>query len=140
MPAKNIENYDLLKDVHPKVRYVVERASRYMPCRVLEGKRTVERQQKLIYAGQSKIKNASKAPHVLGHAVDLAPLTKHGQFDGWGNDPKELAMFYSLQAILRVVATDMGYKPRVGSDWDMDWSFKDQSFDDLVHFELIINP
>ena len=135
---QRIQKYRLLKDVHPKVRYVVEQASDHIKCRILEGKRTVERQQELIDTGQSKIKDASKAPHVLGHAVDLVPLTNHGKFDGWGNDPKELAMFYSLQAILRVVATNMGYKPRVGSDWDMDWSFKDQGFDDLVHFELIL--
>lgn len=35
------------------------------------------------------------------------------------------------------VATMMGVKIRWGGDWDLDTDLKDNTFDDLPHFELI---
>jgi hypothetical protein len=39
--------------------------------------------------------------------------------------------------MLRGIAHEMGVKIRWGGDWDSDGEIKDNSFDDLVHVELI---
>lgn len=129
-----------LKGVHEDLQLLIKKASRIIPVRILEGVRPIAKQQHLIDTGRSKIKVAKLAPHVRRIAVDMVPLTKNLEFQGWGDnkDPKELGAFYSLHAILRVYSKELNIPIRVGSDWDMDWSFKDQTFDDLVHAELVL--
>jgi hypothetical protein len=36
------------------------------------------------------------------------------------------------------MASSMGIKIRWGGDWNGDWKVKDNHFDDLPHFELIV--
>ncbi len=39
--------------------------------------------------------------------------------------------------LVRGIAVSWGVKIRWGGDWDMDGDLKDNSFDDLVHFEIV---
>ena len=140
-----IENKEKLEGVNPELVQLVKETSKVINVRILEGVRSVKRQAELMRKSKSRISNASTAPHVLGNAVDMVPLTKRGLFAGWGQIKtlesidevtKELGLFYSMQAVFRTFAYLLDRKVRVGADWNMDWNFKDQSFDDLVHFEI----
>lgn len=136
-----IKDYHKFKGVHPSLQILTHKVSDVINLKILDGLRTVEQQADLIKRGKSKLTDPKRGPHVLGHAIDVIPLDNENKFYGWGDDGniKELAAFYSLQAIYRAVSVMLKIPIRVGSDWDMDWSFKDQGFDDLVHVELV-NP
>ena len=45
--------------------------------------------------------------------------------------------FFYFAGVVKGVAEEMGIKIRWGGDWDGDNDFDDQTFDDLVHFELV---
>ena len=42
-----------------------------------------------------------------------------------------------MAGMIRGIAHLLNIKVRVGADWDSDGNTKDNSFDDLVHFELL---
>lgn len=50
---------------------------------------------------------------------------------------KELHRFYHFAGIIIGIGQTRGIKIRWGGDWDSDHTFNDQTFDDLVHFELV---
>ena len=90
----------------------------------LGGKRTQEEQLKLVATGKSKTMNSK---HLEGLAIDLAPYPID-----WNNTKR----FYYFAGIVMAVAREMDLKIRWGGDWDRDDNLDDQSFNDLVHFEL----
>jgi peptidoglycan L-alanyl-D-glutamate endopeptidase CwlK len=109
---------------------------------ILEGQRTTERQQKLYAAGRTKIDGVlKKSKHQISPqnpksiAVDTAP---------WPVDWADLKRFYFYIGYVNGIADQlyktgvMKHKIRCGADWDGDRSFKDQTFHDLPHIELII--
>jgi len=103
-------------------------------CTILEGRRDEATQNEYFRTGKSKLKwpkskHNCNAP-ILSRAVDVAP------YKG-GIDWKDLKSFYHFAGIVMGVAAQMGIKLRWGGDWDGDNSFKDQSFHDLPHFELM---
>ena len=97
-------------------------------CSILEGHRSIERQAELFASGRSKVK-LGKHNAYPSLAVDVAPYPV---------DWMDRERFISFGAFLKGVAHEKGIKIRWGADWDSDWDFKDQHFDDLVHFELVI--
>ena len=48
----------------------------------------------------------------------------------------EMCIRDSFAGYVQGVAEQLGIKIRWGGDWDSDFDFKDQTFNDLVHFEL----
>jgi len=62
-------------------------------------------------------------------AVDVAPIPVN-----W----KDREKFIYLAGIVMGLAETMGLNIRWGGDWDGDGNFKDQSFNDLAHFELVL--
>lgn len=61
-------------------------------------------------------------------AIDVAPLP----LDWNDNRP-----FYYLGGYVKALAKSIGIPIRWGGDWDGDHNFKDQTFNDLVHYELL---
>ena len=109
---------------------------------ILEGARTTERQKKYFKEGKSKLDGVTKlSKHQLtadrpkSIAVDTAP---------WPVDWNDLKRFYYYIGYVNGIADQlfregkMKHRIRCGADWDGDRSFKDQSFHDLPHVELII--
>jgi len=45
--------------------------------------------------------------------------------------------FDHFAGVVRAVAYEMDISIRWGGDWDGDWNLFDQTFNDLVHFEVI---
>lgn len=97
-------------------------------CTILEGHRSIERQAQLYASGKSRVK-LSKHNTDPSLAVDVAPFPVD-----W-NDKER---FISFGSYVKGLAYGMGVKIRWGGDWDGDWDMHDQTFNDLVHFELII--
>lgn len=100
---------------------------------VIEGARTLDRQEELMASGKSSLKDASIGKHViskenpLSRAIDIAPLPLD-----W-NDTKR---FYAFGELVVAKAKELNTPIRWGGDWDGDGDYTDQTFNDLVHFEL----
>jgi peptidoglycan L-alanyl-D-glutamate endopeptidase CwlK len=95
------------------------------------GKRTPEEQKQLFLDGKSKCDGTNKlSKHQSGLAVDIFPYV-----NGKANWDKRYCFF--LAGHIMATAKRLGYKLKWGGDWDMDMDFDDQTFFDLVHFELI---
>lgn len=101
-----------------------------MDFMVLEGYRSIEKQQEMFAKGRSKIDGTTRLGnhnHTPSRAMDLAP---------YPIDWDDRERFYFLGGLILAVGAMTGVRLRWGGDWDSDGTFKDQSFDDLPHFEL----
>lgn len=114
-----------LQGVDAKLVNVLNELIKLMDVTIIEGKRSQERQDELVAQGKSKTKFGK---HVQGKAVDLAPYPID-----WDNRDG----FHYMGGMIRGIAHRLGVKVRWGGDWDSDGDVKDNSFDDLVHVELI---
>ena len=85
---------------------------------VLEGVRTVERQEKLVASGASKTMNSR---HLTGHAVDVAPYVD-------GEIRWDWPLYDKLSVIIKAAADDCGIQLEWGGDW--------RSFKDGPHWQL----
>lgn len=80
-------------------------------------------------AGKSTVRypNSKHNPYP-SRAVDVAPYPIN-----WNDLPR----FYKFAEVVYETAKEMGIEVRWGGDWDSDGDFSDQTFNDLVHWELI---
>ena len=115
-----------LATLDPRLRAVVERAATRWDITVIEGHRDPRRQQQLFMAGKTKVRH-SKHNENPSHAADLAP---------YPIDWDDTERFRRFGEYVLGVADGMGVSLRWGGDWDGDTDVTDQSFNDLVHFEL----
>lgn len=116
-----------------------------VPFQLVEGARSIERQQELFSAGKSKINPAAYADnlpglyaaarHVVGpgkplsDAVDVIVHLRGKEYD--------TAQLAHIAGVLQAVGLIRSTPIRWGGNWDGDSEIiTDQSFDDLVHFEL----
>ena len=119
-----------LEGVDHRLRMVLDQVVKHFDITVIEGLRSQERQNELVEQGKSKTKFGK---HVLGEAVDIAPYP----IDWNARDD-----FHLLGGFVLGVASQMGINIRWGGDWDASSmhtgqrTTKNNSFDDLVHFEL----
>jgi peptidoglycan L-alanyl-D-glutamate endopeptidase CwlK len=129
----NKRTSDNLKEVHPDLVRVWVEVQKTISITVIEGKRSKERQVELFARGASKKTDGKHCAEPLSLATDTVP----SDFD-WSKsgDWKELRKLYFLAGIVKKVSEDLGVKVRWGGDWDSDNDFSDQTFNDLVHFEL----
>ena len=106
-----------LYGVHPDLILVVNKAIEIttQDFTVLEGLRTLERQQQLYNTGKSKTMNSR---HLTGHAVDLAPWPISWDWE----------YFYPIAEAMKDASDEVGVPIEWGGDW--------QSFPDGPHFQL----
>ena len=130
MPKFGKRSKNRLKGVDSRLVNVLNEVVKYFDITVIEGLRSQERQNELVAQGKSKTKFGK---HVQGKAVDIAPYP----IDWNARDD-----FHYLGGFVLGVASKMGIDIRWGGDWS-DSSLsqnrrttKDNSFDDLVHFEI----
>lgn len=115
-----------LATVHPDLRRVVSRAIGMTPIdfAVLEGRRTVERQQALLAAGATTTMNSRHLAHPadgLARAVDVAPLV--GGKVRW-----DWPLYHRLAKVMKAAAEAEGVPLEWGGDW--------KSFKDGPHWQL----
>jgi len=125
MPRFGKRSKERLKGVDTKLVNVLNELVKIMDVTIIEGLRSEERQEKLLKEGKTKTRFSK---HIEGKAVDLAP---------YPIDWEDRERFHYMGGMLRGIAHEMGVKIRWGGDWDSDGEIKDNSFDDLVHVELI---
>ena len=130
MPKLGKRSKKRLEGVDSRLIALLERVCKYFDITVIEGKRSQERQNMLVEQGKSKTKFGK---HVQGKAVDIAP---------YPIDWKARDDFHYLGGFVLGIATQMGLNVRWGGDWsdsslsENQRTTKDNSFDDLVHFEI----
>jgi len=109
-------------------------------CTILCGRREKAEQNKLFEAGHSRCKWPHSSHNVLlpafSSAIDVAPYYIEKPHVRW--DKKSLWRWYFFGGIVLGIASEMGISIRWGGDWDRDTYVKDQKFNDLPHFELIL--
>lgn len=109
---------------------------------VLTGAREEEEQTEAFLSGNSKLRwplsRHNKKPSM---AADVTPYPIPKD---WGeNDPDEYAKFRFFAFYVVGIADCLlacnviTHQIRWGGDWDMDKDVTDQTFNDLIHFELV---
>lgn len=97
---------------------------------ILDGHRNKDRQNLLFQQGKSKLQwPDSKHNTSPSLAIDVAP---------YPIDWMDIKRFYTLGGLMMATAHAKGKRLSWGADWDGDWNFKNNKFDDLCHFELLI--
>lgn len=116
------------EDLQKVFLYVVS----HYDCTVTQGVRGKMEQNDFYRRGLSKLKYPqSKHNKTPSLAIDVAPYIAG---KGVIYDKNQC---YNFAGFVLGVASMMGIKVRWGGDWDQDRDINDQSFLDLVHFELI---
>ena len=131
MPKFSKNSMNKLKTCHELLQILMLHVVTHYDCTILEGHRSKEKQDLYFYTGQSKVKWPNgKHNSKPSLAVDVVPYIK-----GISWDQKQC---YNFAGFVMGCATMMGIKLRWGGDWDRDKDIHDQTFNDLVHFELLI--
>lgn len=109
-----------LQGVHSDLVKVVERAIQItsVDFTVLEGLRTIQRQQELFKSGAT---TTLKGRHLTGHAVDLGALV--GEEVRW-----DWPLYHKIAAAMKQAAKEVG----VPIEWGGDWI----TFKDGPHYQL----
>lgn len=120
-------------------------------CSIITGHRNMQEQNAHYTAGRSKViwpdSRHNESPSM---AVDAAPYLS-GRGIPWPKKPedwnaavqrnlynKDLAQFYHFAGYVMGMAETLDIALRWGGNWDMDDDFRDNRFDDLLHFELLM--
>lgn len=132
----NPASLDKLQGVHPDLVRVVKKAAELteQPFIVVEGRRDLARQKKLLAAGATTL---LKSRHLTGHAVDLVPVID-------GKVRWDWPLYLKLAVTMRAAAQALNIPIRWGGTWDVINSTKgafttamlSKKFPDGPHFEL----
>lgn len=114
------KSLDRMSGVHPDLVAVVKRAIEIteIDFTVLEGVRSVARQEQLFKAGASK---TMKGRHLTGHAVDL------GAYVG-GSVRWDWPLYNKIAIAMKAAAIEL----QIAIEWGGDW----KTFKDGPHFQL----
>ena len=124
--ARSLKN---LSEAHPDLQILFNAVIKYYDCSVIEGFRPREEQDKAYHSGRSKLKfPQSKHNQTPARAVDVVP---------YPIDWNDRDRFHHFGGFVLGTAYALGIKIRWGGDWSRDNNFKDQTFYDWPHFELI---
>ena len=120
---------DNLKNVDERLVLICNELIKRIDFTVIEGHRSIERQQELYKKGLSQLDGIiKKGKHNFSpsRAIDIIPYKKgHNPFDGTKESD---LMFNELAKEFKKVAIELGININWGGDW--------KSFIDKPHFEL----
>ena len=119
-----------LRTVHEDLQRLFLEIIQHVDCAILEGHRDQATQDRYFATGKSKLPwPRGKHCSTPSMAVDACPCVE-------GKATYDHALCVEFGWLVVKKAEEMGIKLRWGGDWDGDGDRSDQSFDDLVHFEL----
>ena len=143
MPAFGSQSRQRLATCHGDLQRLFYEVVKHFDCHVLEGHRSLERQQELYAQGRTTEGNivthkdgvAKRSKHQTSPsvAVDVVPWYKTSPHIRWDDEER----FYYFAGFVMATALSMGIAIRAGCDWDRDTEVSDERFVDLPHFELI---
>ena len=129
MPAFSEKSIAKLSTCHPLLQRVFHDVVREFDCTILEGYRDKDRQNQMVAEGKSQVQwPDGKHNTVPSLAVDVTPYPIK-----W--DDRERQTLFAGYVL--ATAKSLGVILRWGGDWDRDTEVRDNSFDDLVHFEIV---
>lgn len=129
MPHFSEESLANLSTCHPLLQQVFHEVIRNFDCSVLEGHRDKARQNQMEEEGKSQVRwPEGKHNTVPSLAVDVCPYPVV-----WDDRERQTLFAGYVLATAKAMAINL----RWGGDWDRDTEVRDNSFDDLVHFEIV---
>lgn len=133
MPVFSPRSKFHLDQCHDDLRRIAIEVLKYMDIAVIEGRRDESKQREMVKNGLSQLDYPhSKHNLTPSAAVHFAPVPVN-----LSNAHKNIARFYVMAGVVLTVAKQLNINIRWGGDWDGDGDFSDQTFDDLMHFELL---
>lgn len=134
MPVFGDRSLRNIDECHEDLQVLFGEVVKIFDCSVIEGHRPEAEQDAAFAAGKSKLQwPQSKHNEQPAMAADVVP---------WPVDWNDIRRFYLFGGYVLGVAEQLrregqiGHRIRWGGDWDGDFTWKDQSFHDLPHFEL----
>lgn len=129
MPKYSARSAERLLTCDHRLQRVFNRVIEKVDHAILVGHRGEDDQNAAYAAKLSKLKWPHSTHNYLpSRGVDAAP---------YPIDWDDIDRFHAFAAIVLEVAAQEGVPLRWGGDWDGDGDTKDQTFNDLVHFELV---
>ena len=132
MPYFSERSLEILETLHPDLQKIAHRTIKRIDFSVTEGHRTKEEHQKKLDHKPKPLTQVSweESKH------SLTP-SKAGHFDPYPIDYSDRDSYHFLAGIILATGWEMGILIRWGGDWNMNWSVRDNNFDDLAHYEII---
>ena len=131
MPKFSKSSLKKLQTCHEDLQKIFLHVITHYDCTIVQGHRDKKTQNKYYNEGKSKLQwPNSKHNSNPSRAADVAPY-----IDGEVSWNKEQC--YVFAGFVMGTAAMMRIPIRWGGDWDQDNNIHDQTFNDLVHFELI---
>jgi peptidoglycan L-alanyl-D-glutamate endopeptidase CwlK len=132
MPAFGAVSVAQLQTCRPALQRLALAVVKGWDCTVDKGHRPQAEQHAAFLSGASQ-KDWPDGPHnaLPSNAFDLYPYPRPDDKTAKGR-----ATYYAFAGYVLGVASQLGIPIRWGGDWDSDHDLMDQTFDDLVHFEL----
>ena len=128
MPSFGTRSKSNLDSAHKDLQTLFNEVIKHYDCSVICGYRNETDQNKAYHDGRSSLKfPQSKHNSLPSRAVDVVP---------YPIDWKDTKRFYHFGGYVLGISTLLNITIRWGGDWDSDYIFSDQTFNDLVHFEL----
>lgn len=135
MPRFSPASVKQLSSCHQDLQALFYEVIKHFDCKVTEGHREQPEQDKAFAEGASKLKYPhGKHNGIPSMAVDVYP---------YPIDMKNTSRFYWFAGFVMGIAEmlylqgKMTHRIRYGGDWDGDRGINDQTFFDLVHFEIL---
>jgi len=131
MPSYSLSSKTNLLTCDPRLQEIFNEVIRHIDIGITCGHRGQEAQDRAFNEGKSKLKfPQSKHNSYPSRAVDFVPYV--GARPEWNNREVIIATAFFIKGI----AAGMGYKVRLGCDWNGNMDTKDEGFMDAFHVEL----
>jgi peptidoglycan LD-endopeptidase CwlK len=139
MPRFSQKSFSQLSTCHPDLQAIFFEVIKTFDCVVLEGYRNEQDQNKAFADGKSKLKYPNGMHNSLpSHAVDVAPYDPPTTVN-WS----DVKRFYYFAGYVMGIAQKLKDEGKItssiryGGDWNRNTEVSDQTFNDLVHFEIV---
>ena len=139
MPSYSKSSKKKLETCHPYIQLIFNQIILEFDNTIVCGHRGKVAQMTAFLRKKSKLNwpnskhnNLIKYNTPYSLAIDAAPYDEKMKAIDWN----DLSRIYYFAGRVMQKASDLGIKLRWGGDWDQDTETKDNTFNDLVHFEL----
>lgn len=136
MPMFSSDSFSKLSTCHIDLQAIFYEVIKHVDCVILEGFRNEQDQNKYFDEHKTKLKwPDGKHNHQPSYAVDVAPIPLD-----WKNKERYF-WFAGLVFGIAEVLKEQGkitHSIRWGGNWSNDHQMELQSFNDFVHFEIIL--
>lgn len=129
MPSYSNASKGRLLQASDNLQDVFNSVIKIFDCTILQGHRSEEMQNEYEALGRSQVRwPNSKHNSFPSMAVDACP---------YPYDPEDRERITLFAGVVLGIASSRNIKLRWGGDWNQDTEVKDNSFDDLFHFEEV---